>query len=75
MNFWKWPKKREEQFRAIPGLIQKYYVKLEQSNNYGGVYIWESMESLQAYRQSDLAASIPEAYEVLGTSYIEVICS
>ena len=57
-------KEREPQFKAIPGLLQKYYVKIGESGQYGGVYIWDSPESLKAYRESDLAKSIPMAYEI-----------
>jgi heme-degrading monooxygenase HmoA len=65
-------KERAEQFRALKGLLQKYYVKLEQPNQYGGIYIWDSMESLNSYRESDLAASIPKAYKVKGTPTVEM---
>lgn len=66
---------RADHFRALPGLIQKYYVTLDQPNHYGGVYIWESMESLAAYRKTDLAASIPKAYKVVGAPQIEILPS
>lgn len=65
-------KSRIEQFRAIPGLIQKYYVKHPQPNHYGGIYIWDSKESLAAFRQTELAASIPKAYKVKGQPVIEI---
>jgi heme-degrading monooxygenase HmoA len=65
-------KERAPQFKAMPGLLQKYYVKLGQPNQYGGIYIWDSMESLSSYRESDLAASIPEAYKVVGPPSIEI---
>jgi heme-degrading monooxygenase HmoA len=67
--------KRIHEFRSLPGLIQKYYVKLGQPNRYGGIYVWDSMESLQAYRASDLAATIPEAYKVTGPPVVEVLDS
>ena len=66
-------KERADQFRAIPGLLQKYYVKLSQPNQYGGVYLWDSMDSLSSYRESDLAASIPAAYKVMGPPTIEIL--
>ena len=66
-------KERESQFKDIPGLLQKYYVKTGQSGQYGGIYIWESQESLNAYRESDLAKSIPEAYEIIETPSIEMM--
>ena len=66
---------RIEEFRALPGLIQKYYVKLAEPNHYGGVYVWDSMESLSAYRKSDLASSIPAAYKVKGAPKVEILNS
>ena len=66
-------KEREPQFKAIPGLIQKYYVKMGEPGQYGGIYIWDSPESLQEYRASDLAASIPEAYEITEAPNIELM--
>ena len=65
-------KEREPGFKAIPGLLQKYYVKLGQAGQYGGVYVWDSKESLQAYQKSELAASIPHAYKVIEAPDIEV---
>jgi heme-degrading monooxygenase HmoA len=66
-------KERADQFRSLPGLLQKYYVKLGQPNQYGGVYLWDSMESLSSYRESDLAASIPTAYKVMGPPTVEIL--
>ena len=66
-------REREPGFKAIPGLIQKYYVKLNQPNHYGGVYIWDSKESLKKHRESDLAASIPEAYQLMEAPNIEIM--
>ena len=66
-------KEREPQFKAIPGLLQKYYVKIGDSNQYGGFYVWDSKESLLAFRESDLAKSIPQAYEVIETPNIEIM--
>ena len=66
-------KERAPQFKAIPGLLQKYYVKTGTPGQYGGVYVWDSQESLQSFRQSDLAASIPEAYEIVEAPNIEIL--
>lgn len=65
-------REREPQFYAIPGLIQKYYVKIGSEGEYGGVYIWDSAESLKAYRESELAATIPLAYEMSQAPSIEI---
>lgn len=48
-------------------------MKLDGVNRFGGVYLWESMAALQAYRQSDLAATIAEAYKVVGTPEVEIL--
>jgi heme-degrading monooxygenase HmoA len=64
---------RAPKFEAIPGLIQKYYVKISDSGQYGGVYVWDSKASLQSFRESDLAVSIPEAYEIVEAPEIEIL--
>ena len=53
---------RKPQFEALQGLLQKYYVEYG-PGEYGGVYIWDSMESLQAFKTSELAGSIAAAYQ------------
>lgn len=65
-------RERKEEFLPISGLVQKYYIKSEEPGNYGGVYIWDSLESAAAYRNSELAASIPQAYKLMGPPEIEV---
>ena len=66
-------REREPQFKAITGLLQKYYVKLPGDGGYGGIYIWDSPESLKSYRESELASSIPEAYEIIAPPNIELL--
>ena len=63
---------RAPQFRAIPGLVQKYYVRRQGEGEFAGIYLWDSMESLAAFRESALAKSIPAAYQVLEPPVIEV---
>jgi heme-degrading monooxygenase HmoA len=63
---------RAPQYRALPGLIQKYYVRENQTGEYGGIYVWDSAESLRAVRASDLARSIPAVYRVTGQPRAEV---
>ncbi|GMV93013.1 MAG: hypothetical protein AMXMBFR82_27910 [Candidatus Hydrogenedentota bacterium] len=48
-------------------------MKLEEPNRYCGIYVWDSKESLAAYRESELAASIPEAYKVTGAPEVEIV--
>jgi heme-degrading monooxygenase HmoA len=66
-------KEREPQFKAIPGLLQKYYVNTAVEGEYGGVYVWDSIESMQAFGDSDLAKSIPKAYEMYEAPNIEMM--
>ncbi|RED49256.1 hypothetical protein [Seonamhaeicola aphaedonensis] len=66
-------KEREPQFKAISGLLQKYYVKMADSGQFGGIYVWDSVESLNAFKASELAASIPEAYEIVEAPNIELL--
>lgn len=63
---------RAPQFRALPGLLQKYYLDRPGDGEYAGVYIWDSMESLQAFRESELAKSIAAAYQVTEPPHIEI---
>jgi heme-degrading monooxygenase HmoA len=70
-EFLKRAREREPQFEALPGLIQKYYIKIG-SGEYGGVYIWDSPESLQAFKESELAATIGQSYEVIQAPTIEI---
>ena len=64
---------RKPQFEALPGLIQKYYLKLDEPGQYAGLYFWDSVESLMAFRATDLAKSIPDAYEVTEAPNIELM--
>ena len=55
---------RLPQFRAVPGLMQKYYAREPATGDYVGVYLFDSEASLVCYRNSELAASIPGLYRV-----------
>jgi hypothetical protein len=63
---------RAPQFRAIPALVQKFYLKLNKPNHYGGLYIWESIEAMKKFQQSELAKTIPAAYKVLGAPDVDI---
>ena len=45
-------------FADFPGLIRKHWLADEENNTYGGVYIWDSKESMNAYLESDLFAGV-----------------
>ena len=54
---------RAPRFRQVPGLLQKYYGYEPSSEAFCGCYVFDSEESRQAFRQSELARSIPAAYQ------------
>jgi hypothetical protein len=55
---------RASRFRSeVPGLVQKYYGYEPDSGAFCGCYIFDSEESRQAFRQSELARTIPAAYQ------------
>jgi|GEM_PF-2995228 len=60
------------QFRKVPGLIQKYYVRHSEPGYYGGIYLWDSKASLQAFMQTELAATMSKAYKIVGAPRIEI---
>ena len=57
-------KERMPQFRDVPGLLQKYYSYDPATEEWAGIYLWDSEESAAAYLESDLRKSIPSAYEL-----------
>jgi quinol monooxygenase YgiN len=63
---------RAPEFRALAGLQQKYYLEDAATGEMGGLYLWESQEALDAYRESELRASIAKAYQAEGEPRIEV---
>ena len=63
---------RAPEFKALEGLHQKYYLQDVASGEYAGLYLWKSSEALAEYRDSDLRASIAEAYQVQGEPRVEV---
>ena len=54
---------RRPRFLKVPGLIQKIYGHDPASGDACGIYFFESREALAAFRESDLAKTIPDAYE------------
>jgi len=63
---------RAPEFRALAGLQQKYYLRDKNTGEYAGLYLWESEEAFDEYRNSELRATIAEAYQAEGEPRIEV---
>ena len=64
---------RADDFRALTGLVQKYYFQDTATGEYGGAYVWASEEAFAEYRQSALRASIADAYKVEGQPRLDVL--
>ena len=45
-------------FAAVPGLKRKHWLANEENNTYGGVYIFDSKESHDAFTDSELYAGV-----------------
>ena len=63
---------RAPRYEALPRLRQKLYIREPETGEYGGIYVWDDEESMREFRQSDLAATIPEAYRVEGEPRVEI---
>jgi hypothetical protein len=56
---------RRPRFLEVPGLLQKVYGRDSASGAICGIYFFESREALAAFRDSELAKTIPSAYETV----------
>jgi heme-degrading monooxygenase HmoA len=65
-------KERAPEFRALEGLEQKYYLEGSEPGEYGGFYLWRSLDDVVQYRESDLAATIAAAYKGVGEPSVDV---
>ena len=63
---------RAPQYRALPGLIQKFYLEFPDTHEYGAVYLWDSQEALDEFRKSELARTIPQSYKIQGAPDVHV---
>lgn len=56
---------RRPGFLEVPGLVQKIYGHDPATGDACGIYFFESREALAAFCETDLAKTIPDAYEAL----------
>ena len=42
----------------VSGLISKVWLADEEENTFGGFYLWESKDAMEAFMQSDLVAAV-----------------
>lgn len=56
---------RRPRFLEVPGLLQKIYGREGGTGVVCGIYFFETREALAAFRETELARTISEAYEVV----------
>lgn len=54
---------RRPRFHDVPGLVQKVYGRDEATGDVCGIYFFEDRAALAAFRETELAKTIPTAYE------------
>ena len=54
-----------ENFRNVPGLLQKYYLADEVTGAISGIYLFTSKKARTSFWNSDLAKSIPATYGII----------
>jgi len=47
-----------EAMAAVPGLLSKVWLKGDEANAYGGLYLWEDRAACQSFLSSDLWAEV-----------------
>jgi heme-degrading monooxygenase HmoA len=62
---------RAPQYRALKGLLQKYYLKFAGTDEYGAVYIWRSEAALKRFQESELRRTIPATHQVQGAPDVQ----
>jgi hypothetical protein len=56
---------RRPRFLEVPGLIQKLYGRDPATGSVCGIYFFEDQAALAAFRETELAKTIPDAYEAV----------
>ena len=54
---------RRPRFLEVPGLLQKIYGRDSATGAVCGIYFFENQAALAAFRETELAKTIPAAYE------------
>ena len=65
-------KERMPDFAAIEGLQQKLYLEDPSTGEFAGLYLWRSRDDLAEFSESELRATIAEAYGVEVAPRVEV---
>ncbi|HSD62310.1 MAG TPA: YdhR family protein [Ignavibacteriaceae bacterium] len=57
-----------ENFRKVPGLVQKYYITEDTTGAISGIYLFETKNARTSFWTSELAKKIPARYGVIPES-------
>lgn len=60
-------------FRQVPGLQEKFYVRNEESGEVGGVYLFDSLEHLEAYVSGPIMQAMPERFAMRDEPRLEIL--
>ena len=63
---------RADHYRNVPGLVEKIYLRFREGGEFGAVYVWDSEKALMDFRETELAQSIPDAYQVEEAPRVEL---
>lgn len=56
---------RRPRFHEVPGLVQKIYGRDDATGDVCGIYFFENQAALAEFRETELARTIPTAYEAI----------
>ncbi len=56
---------RRPRFHEVPGLVQKIYGRDAATGDVCGIYFFEDQAALAKFRETELAKTIPDAYEAI----------
>ena len=59
-------------FAGVPGLISKQWLANEETNTYGGVYLWRDREAMEAFKSSEIFSQVannPAFTDVTATDF------
>lgn len=59
-------RERSGKYREMEGLVQKLYFRDEATGRFGGIYVFDSEASRDALFETDIHATLREAYAVKG---------
>jgi hypothetical protein len=64
---------RSDRYREVPGLLQKYYVHYPETDEYGGVYVWDSEDALETWRETNLSGTLAGTYQIKDEPHSELL--